>query len=73
MAIGSIQGKNKFIVAKGESRNSTVAVGGMLVFNKKSVSWFKNPQGIVPLHIRPNLFLILIVIHVFVIQKSNNS
>ena len=73
MAIGSIQGKNKFIVAKSESRNSTVAVRGMLVFNKKSVSWFKNPQGIVPLHIRPNLFLILIVIHVFVIQKSNNS
>ena len=36
-AVGSIQGKSRFTVAIGESRNSTVAVGGMLVFNKNSV------------------------------------
>ena len=37
VAVGSIQGKNRFTVAEGESRNSTVVVGGMLVFNKNSV------------------------------------
>ena len=37
VAVGSIQGKSRFTVAVGESRNSTVAVGGMLVFNKNSV------------------------------------
>ena len=35
-------------------------------------SWFKNPQGVVPLLNQPNLFLILRVIYVFVIQKSND-
>ena len=37
VAVASIQGKSRFTVAEGESRNSTVAVGGMLVFNKNSV------------------------------------
>ena len=36
VAVGSIQGKSRFAVAGGESRNSTVAVGGTLVFNKNS-------------------------------------
>ena len=36
VAVGSIHGKSRFTVA-GESRNSTVAVAGMLVFNKNSV------------------------------------
>ena len=34
MAVGSIQDKNKFTVAEAESRNSTVAVGEMLVPNE---------------------------------------
>ena len=37
VAVDSIQGKSRFIVAEGESRNSTVAVDGMLVFNKNGV------------------------------------
>ena len=37
VAVGSIQGKGRFIVAEGESTNSIVAVGGILVFNKNSV------------------------------------
>ena len=37
VAVGSIQGKSRFTVAEGKSRNSTVAVGGILVFNKNSV------------------------------------
>ena len=37
VAVGSIQRKSRFTVAEGESRNSTVVVGGMLVFNKNSV------------------------------------
>ena len=37
MAVGNMQGKSRFTVAEGESRNSTVAEGGMLVFNKNSV------------------------------------
>ena len=37
VAVGSIQGKSRFTVAEGKSRNSTVAVGGMLVSNKNSV------------------------------------
>ena len=37
VAVGSIQGKSTLAVAEGESRNSTVAVGEMLVFNKNSV------------------------------------
>ena len=36
VAVGSIQGKSRFTVAEGESRNSTVAVGGMLICNKNS-------------------------------------
>ena len=36
-------------------------------------SWFKNPHGVVPLPNQPNLFLILRIIYVFVIQKSNHS
>ena len=34
---GVIQGKSRFTVAEGESRNSTVAEGGMLASNKGSV------------------------------------
>ena len=37
VAVGSIQGKSRFTVAEGKSRNFTVAVGGMLVFNKNIV------------------------------------
>ena len=37
VAVGTIQEKSRFTVAEGESKNSTVAVGGMLVFNKNSV------------------------------------
>ena len=37
VAVGSIQGKGRFTVAESESRNSTVAVGEMLVVNKNSV------------------------------------
>ena len=36
VAVGNIQGKSRFTVA-GESRNSTVAEGGMLVSYKDSV------------------------------------
>ena len=37
VAVGSILGKGRFTVAEGESRNSTVTVGGMLAFSKNSV------------------------------------
>ena len=37
MAVGNIQGKSRFTVAEGESRNSTVAEDGMLVSNKSSI------------------------------------
>ena len=37
VAAGSIQGKRRFTVEEGEARNSTVAEGGILVSNKKSV------------------------------------
>ena len=37
VAVGNIQGKSRFTVAEDESRISTVAVGGMLVFNENSV------------------------------------
>ena len=37
VAVGYIQGKSRATVAEGESRNSTVAEGGMLVSNKNSV------------------------------------
>ena len=76
MAKGSIQGKKRFTEVESESRkNSLVAVSEMLAFNKNSVkgrwdiSWFKNPQRVVPLLNQPNLFLILRVISLFVIQK----
>ena len=36
------------------------------------ISWFKNPQGVVPLPNQPNIFLILRVIYVLVMQKSNH-
>ena len=77
VAVGRIQEKSRFTAAEGESRNSTVIVGEMLAFNKNSgksswdFGWFKNPQGVVPLPNQPNLFLILQVISVFVIRKSN--
>ena len=37
VAVGYMQGKSRAIVAEGESKNSTVAEGGMLVSNKNSV------------------------------------
>ena len=37
VVVGNIHGKSRFTVAEGESRNSAVAEGGMLVFNKNSV------------------------------------
>ena len=38
VAVASIQGESRFAVAEGESRNSTVAEGGILVSNKNSVT-----------------------------------
>ena len=38
VVIGNIQGKSRLTVAEGESRNSTVAEGKMLVSNKSSVN-----------------------------------
>ena len=35
-AVGSIQENSRFRMAEGKSRNSTMAVGGMLVFNKNT-------------------------------------
>ena len=37
VVVGNIQGRSRFVVAEGESRNSTVAEGGMWVSNKNSV------------------------------------
>ena len=37
VALGRIQGKSRLTVAEGELRNSTVAVDGILVFNKNNV------------------------------------
>ena len=37
VALGNIQGKSRFTVTEGESKNSTVTEGGMLVSNKSSV------------------------------------
>ena len=37
VAVGSIPGKSRFTVVKGELRNSTVAERGMLVSSKNSV------------------------------------
>ena len=37
VAVGNIQGKRRFTVAEGESRNSAVAEGGMFAYNKNSV------------------------------------
>ena len=78
MAVGSIQGKSRSTVAEGEFRNSTLAKNGILASNKNSVKkgrcdmgWFKSPHRVVPLPKQPNLFLILRVIHVFVMQKPN--
>ena len=38
VTIDNIQGKSRFTVTEGESRNSTVAEGGMLVSNKNIVN-----------------------------------
>ena len=73
VAVSSIQGKSRFTAAEGESRNSTVAEVGMLVGGGRwGIIWFKNSQGVVPLPNQPNLFLILKVVFVFVMQKSNH-
>ena len=37
VAVGSMQGKSRFTVTDGESRNTAVAEGGILLFNKNSV------------------------------------
>ena len=37
VAVGDIQGKSRFTVVEGESSNSTVAEGGILVSDKDSV------------------------------------
>ena len=37
VTVDNIQGKSRFTVSEGESRNSTVAVGGMLTFSKNRV------------------------------------
>ena len=37
LTVGRKQGKSRFTVVEDESRNSTVTVGGMLVFNSNSV------------------------------------
>ena len=36
VAVGNMQGKSRFTVAEGESRNSTVAEGGLLASKKSS-------------------------------------
>ena len=68
MAVGSIQEKCWLTVVEGESGNSTVAEGGILVTGKSGravlksdwdISWFKDPQGGVSLPNQSNLFLIL--------------
>ena len=72
VAVGNIQAKSRFTVAEGESRNSTVAEGGIVLKGRWDISWFKNPQGVMPLPNQPDLFLILRFIQVFVIQSSNH-
>ena len=37
VAVGNIQGKSRITVAEGESTNTTVAEGRMLVSNKSSI------------------------------------
>ena len=37
VAVSSMQGKSRFTVAEDESRNSTMAEGGVLVINKNSI------------------------------------
>ena len=36
------------------------------------MSWFKNPQGVVPLPNQPNVFVILRVIYVFIRHKLDH-
>ena len=72
VAVGNIQAKSRFTVGEGELRNSTVAEGGIVLKGRWDISWLKNPQGVVPLPNQPNLFLILRVIQVFVMQSSNH-
>ena len=78
MAVGDIQGKSRFTVAEGESRHSTGQKVEcwypirIVLEGRWDISWFINLQGVVPLPNQPNLFLILRVIYVFVIQKSKH-
>ena len=78
VAVGSIQGKSRFTVAEGESRNPQWQqmecwYSTRIVLKVRwDFSWFKNPQRVMPLPNQPNLFLILRVIYVFAIQKSNH-
>ena len=49
VAVGNIQGKSRFTVAEGESRNSTVTVKcwyqiRVVLKGRWDISWFKNPQ-----------------------------
>ena len=37
VAVSDVQGKRRFTVAEDESRNSTMAEGGVMVLNKNSV------------------------------------
>ena len=62
VAVGNIQAKSRF----------TVAEGGIVLKGRWDISWFKNPQGVMPLPNQPDLFLILRFIQVFVIQSSNH-
>ena len=77
VTVGSIQGKSRFTVAEGQSRNSTVALLEcwylirIVLKSRWDISWFKNPQRLVRLLNQPK-FVSHIESYVFVIQKSNH-
>ena len=79
VAVGNLQGKSRFTVAEGNwgipqwQKMECWYPIRVVLKDRWDIIWFKNPQGVVPLYYTPNLFLILRVIYVFLIQKSNQS
>ena len=79
VSVGSIQGNSRFTLLEGEWGNSTMAergifgkvlvLIGIVLKGRWDISWFRNPQGVVPLLNQTNVFLILRFIYVSVIQK----